>query len=503
MTQSYTPMQTGFSRVFIVEGGARADHAPVFQSCLKAAAVEQPQGDTTLVWCPSPTRFGEFDVVATVQGARDKATTTLTGHYAADVESTLLRLAAQRCRTDIHIVIGVCTDPSQFNDAIKDLVLEDARLTSWSSGDLGALEPGEAAKVDETSPVSATAIYEILPLAFVAKADSIISNEVMDVVVCDYPQCGECGTFSAGHNNIYAVTMTAGGSPSTPADLVFSVDGGANWYAHDIMSAGVCNPSSICCIGDYVVVPTTVTAALDYALKSEITPTNLETWTAVTTGFTSGKFANDCWSVGNKAFLVGTTGYIYSCTDPTAGVTLLDAGVAAATDDLQAVHALDEYFAVAVGSNGVIVVTYDGTNWTGLTRFVGLGVTLNGVWCKSQLEWWTCSSAGRLYYTLNGGTTWTERGFPGSGSGTCYDVCFANDNVGYLAHSTSTPRARILRTRAAGAPNTWYVLPEGTGSMPLADRFNALACSEYDVNFVVGAGLADNASDGKIVLGED
>jgi len=48
------------------------------------------------------------------------------------------------------------------------------------------------------------------------------------------------------------------------------------------------------------------------------------------------------------------------------------------------------------------------------------------------------------------------KGFPGSGSGVVYDICFASDAVGYLAHATTTPAGRILRTYDGGY--SWNIL---------------------------------------------
>jgi len=65
----------------------------------------------------------------------------------------------------------------------------------------------------------------------------------------------------------------------------------------------------------------------------------------------------------------------------------------------------------------------------------------------------------------------------------------------------SAPAGRILRTTDGGY--SWYVLPEGSSSLAANDRVNALAACEYDANFVVGAGLADNATDGFLVVGQN
>ena len=65
-----------------------------------------------------------------------------------------------------------------------------------------------------------------------------------------------------------------------------------------------------------------------------------------------------------------------------------------------------------------------------------------------------------------------------------------------MSHTLSGA-GRVLRTIDGG--NSWYVLPEGTGSIPTNSRINALdACGE-DVNIAYAAGEAVAAGDGIIL----
>jgi hypothetical protein len=72
--------------------------------------------------------------------------------------------------------------------------------------------------------------------------------------------------------------------------------------------------------------------------------------------------------------------------------------------------------------------------------------------------------------------------------------------VGFLAHRTSATKGRLYRTFDGGY--TWVSTPEKSGSFPAMDYMNAIATCSYDANLVVGFGLADDASDGYIVLGQ-
>lgn len=486
------------SRVFITEGGARVDRAPEYQACMKAGGLSQDFGDITKVECPSPDRFGEFVEVGQIQGQIGRVTTTLTGRYAMDVASALLRFAKKRCSSDLYLLFGRCKNPLELNKFEKVVYIEDARYSNYSTDDLGALGSDEEATVQETADVSGKEVFELMQMAYAERGGAVITNELVDVTVCDVQSCGGCEDPSDGCEKIYAVSLSAGGSGGTPADLVYSLDKGANFYAHDIDSLMVGNnPTGIACLGDYLVVIAD-NDSLHYVDKSSVKVGVDHTWQQVTTGFVTNRAGLAIWSAGTVAFIVGEGGYVYYTTDPTAGVTIADAGVAT-TDNLNDVHGLSASFAVAVGNNGAILKTENGVTWTKLTSPVSVGVNFNCVWVKSETEWLIGASNGNLYATVDGGVTFRTVTFNGSGAGQVDDLYFVNKAVGFMSHRTATPRGRILRTIDGG--HSWFVEPN-YGTLPLSDRFNAIVGCEYDPNFLVAVGLADNATDGIAVIGQ-
>lgn len=498
---NFTPAKTTHTRVFLIEGRAAPNHSPLYMACARAGSPDQAFGDITTIQCPHPNNFGQFRKIGQIQGEIGDPTMDVVGHYAADLASTMLRLAKKRCPLDVQVHFGACTNPSTFADFQKILVIEDAYVTNWSTDELGTLDSAGGAAIDETAPIQGSDMYEILPLSFAERGESIITNEVVDVVICDQVSCGDCETESDGCEHIYAITKAAGGSPSTAADIVFTVDG-STWYADDVDSLGAAEePTGIGCLGSYIVVISNDSASLHYALKSEVDDVDYdETWTEVTTGFVAGGEPNDCWKPwdGGVLFICGDGGYVYYSSDPVTGVTVLDAG-SATTVTLNAIHARDDDHAVAVGNDGVVIYTTTQSSWTAAAgNPVGVGINCTCVWMKSNTEWWVGMSNGTLYYTLNSGTDWTL--VADYGSSVC-DIQFPTDTVGYLSSYTSTPRAQIRRSYNGG--NTWKLLPEGSATVPAADQFNALASCPDDVNFIVAVGLADDGSDGIIVVGQD
>jgi hypothetical protein len=382
----------------------------------------------------------------------------------------------------------------------KKIILEDAVLTSWGTEDFGALASDERAKIDENVDVSAREIYEIVELTLGEKAGTIVTNEVVDLTICDSASCGDCDEESSGCDKFFAISLAAGGSPSTPADVIFSLDSGVSWDAHDVDSLGVGDdPDGIACLGSYLFVVSEASESLHYALKSEFDGTTDPTFTEVATGFVAGAGGRAVSVGSSKAFIVGATGYIYSTEDPSAGVTVIDAG-SSHTSAYNDVDAFSDEFAVAVGNDGIIAKTTNGSLWTAvLPSPVGVGIDFYAVKVLSENVWLIGGSTGVLYYTVNGGTSFSTKAFPGSGAGNIRDIVSSSESVLYMAHDTATPAGRVLRSINGGYD--WYVLPEGSGVIPANDRINAIAACSSNPDLFAGVGLADNATDGYVVLG--
>lgn len=504
MANSFTPAQTGFSRVFIVEGRARPDHKPDYQSLMKAGSPSQSFGDIEKIEIPSSEEYGKYVEVGSIRGAVERVTISLVGRYAADLKSEVLRMARAGCAVDVHIVLGACSDPTDYNKFTKKVVLEQAFLTDWEADELGALGSDEQAKVDETVEVSARDIYELVQVSWAERAGDIITNELVDNVICDTPSCGDCDDESTGCKKMFAITLGAGGSPTTPPDVVYSVDGGATFVAHDIESLATAeDPDEVDCLGAYLVVVSEDSGSLHYALLSEFDGVTDPDWTEVTTGFVTGGEPRAIGSNPSKtiSFIAGAGGYIYSTEDPVGGVTVLEAGALWPAGVFNAVDALTDKFAVAVGNGGIIAKTENGATFASITSPVGVGVNILTVAVKNESEWWIGNSDGSLWYTLNGGTTWTEKAFSGSGSGVLEHIEIANDTVMYISHQTAATLGRLLRSTNGGYD--FVVMPEGSGALPLNDSINAIAACRHNPDVSFGVGLADDAADGFIVVGSD
>lgn len=497
----FTPGKTLNSRVVLIKNRAGPANEPDFQDCMAAGALEYNFGDSEPIKAPDPERFGETVDVGEIQAVAERPTTSLVGRYASDLRSLMLDLARKKCPFDVHINFGECSDPRDNNTFSKKVAFMAARGGSYSTDDLGSLEENSA--VNETLEVSGIDFVEVMPLSFSSKGGDAVTNPLNDVIICSIVSCGDCEEEDDGCDNIYAVGESTPGSPGTSPDIVYSVDNGVTWFGTDINTIAVGNGADgVACLETYIVAVSADEASLHYITKSDLDTTPPAAgFTEITTGFVGSNFPVDIWSVGNYAFIAGLNGYIYGSSDPTVGVTVLDAAIAT-TDNLNAVHALNDKFAVMVGASGRIVKTENQVSWSTVTGPTGVSDGFDAVWLLSEDDWWIGTDAGELYYTRNGGTTWTQKVLPNQSTvSTVNDIAFSNDTLMYVATTTTTTAGRLYRSYDGGY--SFVIMPEGTAVMPANDSIKAVAACGNDVNFVVGVGTADDALDGFLTVGQD
>lgn len=490
--------KTSQTRLFTIEDRANPASIPSYQALARALGLSWPQGDITPIRVPDPARYGKFITVDRIKGQQGLPTISIEGRLSREL-SELLQLVRKGCPLDLQLHAGLCEDPRDFNNGWEKVyILEGAEPTSYDTAEFGALDADQEAVVNETIPLSGLDWYELKRIVGGEVAAAEVLQEVVDITICDSRQCGECGIPSNGCEKIFAVTLSAGGSPGLPAKVIFSQDGGATWDTSVITSLGATeDPTAIACVGSYLVVVSNDSDSLHYASLLDILA-GTETWVEMSTGFVGAKGPNAIFSLGSVFnWMAGDGGYIYFADDITSTVTVQSAG-SASVNNLAAIHGSDELNLVAVGASNTVLFSHDGGQVWSLIVGPAVGVDLSAVWVKSDNVWIIGTADGRLFYTRDGGGTWVAKAFPGGGSGKVQDISFSTPSVGYMSHTTTAPRGRILRTIDGG--HSWYVLPEQAGlTLPDNDRFTAIfACAE-DPNLVFGAGLGANAIDGIIV----
>lgn len=490
-------------RVWTIEDRAGPSRNPVYQALARATGVSLALGDITPIRIPDPKVYGRYLTIDKIKGQPGLPQTTLEVRSTRD-PSAFLTLTRKGCPVDLQVHVGACKDPSDFDLGWEKVhVFEDADFTNYSTNDLGAFDADQEVQVMETLDVTAQDYYEIKPLAFAAQAETQIVQEVLGVAICDSKTCGACGLPSDGCQRIFAIQTPVGASPGVVSELVFTVNGGSSWTEQGITSLPANRaiaPRGITCAGQYLLLISQTDCSYHYALIADILR-GTQTWTKVTTGLTCVAGAPQAvFSLGRtQTYIVGDGGYIYIVTDPTAGATAQSSGDVT-TQSLKAVHAYDEANVIAGGALNALVLTRNGgTTWTLVAGPSGqAAVTINSVFMKSENEWFLGYNDGKLFYTTDGGSTWTQKVIPGSF--TVIDkVQFATQTVGYIIGHTATA-GKILRTINGGA--TWYALPEAVGvNLPTNSTLNDIAPCGETPNVVWAGGVKTTAGDGILVKG--
>lgn len=501
MTGEFIPATTGLSRLFLIASRAGPENEVEYFSCYRAQAVSQDFGEVTDIECPHPTRPGAFTKVGSFQTGEGRATVSLEGRFAIDLRSRLMRLAKTGCPVDVQVHFGDCEDLSDHNAFKKILYLQDAKISAYNSDDLGSLSSGDTAAVNENVDISATEVFDVIPNAWAERGGNLVTTEALDAAICDDISCGECGDPSEGCNKVFVITKKAGGSPGTPADVVYSLDGGITWFAHDIDSLlATDDPDEVDCLKGYLVIVSEDSGSAHYANLDEFDDHGTDPdFTEVLTGFEVGGEPTCIKALNTAAFIGGAGGRIYKMTNPPDGVTVLEDG-SLTPSTLLSIDALNEKLIVAVGADGIILYSNDGATFAALmTSPVGVGVDLLAVALKSKDEWWVGSDAGNLYYSLDAGAHWHIKPFPGSGVGDVRSIDIQNESIMHIGVRYTAPDAGRVLTSYNGGYD-WEIMPLGAALMPASTHINAVVGCPADPELVVAVGLR-SGTDGIILTG--
>ena len=436
MTTQAAPLLTSQSRLWITENGAGPGNAPVYQGRARATQPTISAGQLTAIREPSNSQYGQFVTVGVQRGAPDLPTVTFESRNDPTTISQFLRLMNRRCEFDAQVHFGNCQDPQDFTNGWDFVrIFEQIEPSNWAGGDQGAFDESQEAVMVETLDVAAQRIYDVKSLRAGEVASNEITDEVVDVLICDSVTCGQCGRTSDGCQIVFILVGGSSGSPGLPAELIYSQDGGATWGTTNITTLGLAEaPSAMHCVGTNLVIVSNDSGSLHYASINDILDGN-EAWSEATSGFDGSGPPNAITSVArDRTWIAGDGGRVYSATDPTSGVTEQADG-SQTGEDLSAIHALDRNNVVAVGANNAVLATANaGTTWT-LVIGPTPGVDLTSVVMRSANEWLVGTAGGELWYTTNGGSTWSQKGFPGSGSGSVNALapCVDDPNIVFAA----------------------------------------------------------------------
>ena len=450
-------------------------------------------GSIDPVWVHDPNRIGAYKLVSRSITPPDLASATV---ITREKHGAVPRALMRGCTFNAYELTGVCGDLANFLAGWTDYVLiySGAITTSVDGGTRSSFDGDDP--IENSQDVTLSAVYPIGPLGFGEGAATQVDQEVVDIVFGPGVACDDCAN---GDQWIYAVTASSGvASPGLPAEIIYSTDKGLTWNQATITTmTATLSPLWIDIVGNYLVVGDAASASKYHWAEINKQTGVPGTFTAVTTaaGFT------DIYVAGPREvyFSAGTSG-IYKSTDITAGATQISLPT---SNSLNRISGLEEVI-VAVGASGTVVVSKNrGATFSTVTT-APTTATISAVSVNDTNLYFVGTADGHVFWTKDGGESWTEITFSDFGTGAVYDIVWATREVGYFSHSTATPTARIFTTWNGGAD--WTRSAPRILNMPTYNKANRLAVPAtgdpgWASNTLAIAGLAGNATDGIILVG--
>ncbi len=485
--------QTGHGRVFLQLFGANPQNEMEYQGLARLSGFSKSEGDVTRVQGPSDLAYDEFEDLDEVRGEGSLPTTSMIARF-----GLVNPILTANCPFHVQVHYGKCEDPQDQNTGwTKILGYQRARFTQRAGDEQSALSESDRAPILLTGDITARRMWSINQIALSEKADAEAVVEVIDVFIGDFISCGDCGYQSGGEERMYAITTGfTTGSPGLPAELLVAEDGGATWAQYDITTLGADeNPSAGAKVGQQIVVVSNVSNSMHIAEMSDYS-----TWAEVGTGFEVTGEPNAIFSIGaSRTWIVGDLGYVYFTNTPDDGVSVQDAGVAT-NEHLMCIHGADIFNLIAGGAAGALIVTSDGgKNWYAATSSPTVQ-TINAVWMRSPYVWIVLDNGGRMYYTKDAGTSWTEKLYPLSGDGVMYDISFSREPGSPYGVLTATDGSNGFIFRTIDGGNSWYQLPDVAAATPTNVRLNSIAAG-LTGNVLIAGGLKAAGADGIVIIG--
>lgn len=464
---------------------------------------DESYGAIAPIWVRDPDSIDGFELLGTTRAAPDLGNASL---VMMRKRGTVPRdIGKRRCPFFLYLPTGSCRTLADALNGWDTLQILD--VLGAESRDGGAPMANDSDdSLKDTYSLKLGDNYRIGKLFFGQSAANQIDRDVVDQVWGGGVQCGGCGPQDDGSTRLYSITRSSGaGSPGLPAEVQF-ISYDKNTRAETVYQyaltglTAASDPTFIDIMGQYLIVGSNADNSIFYAVIDSVNGT-LGAFTEVTTGFVASKGPNDIYVANaGQAFIVGDGGYIYSMTDPTAGVTVLDAG-STTVQNLNRIHGQGTTL-VAVGAAATVVISNNqGKTWATASAAPG-AAALTAVCVKTDIHFWVGGAS--RYYTLDGGRSWVQQAISGATSIT--DIIFPTPSVGFTVYNTASSGG-LQSTPYAGERWADSVNPNSQiGSFGTAALLNRAAAPRTTVDVItsflaLGGRLAAAGTDGRLFIG--
>jgi len=456
-----------------------------------------PAGELNPLIVPSVSEANRFQIARILRGSPDLGELSLTEVPKRDRRSNLETLFQQDCQYVFFIPWDGCEQPNNIDSWDSVLIVLGGRHGDLEYGDLKQRDGNDPLEL--TLPFSHVGAARVFTVGLEEVAAATITTAVLDVLFADALSCGFCVPFSTGFQQYYGLTDNNAGSPGGSSEVIGTIDG-LTYNTSVIFSlTGAQAANQFQAVGRYIAVFSATDEGHHIALKDDIfSATN--PWSRITTGYVGSSGPTAAISVSPQlTFIGGLAGYIYKSVDITAGVEVLHAAVLT-VEDVNGIHSDGQNVLSGHDNNVLLLSTNQGGTFALVVGPV-VGQNVNAVWIINATQFWAAMADGTLWYTMNGGTDWTQKLLPGQSSLTAVtDIAFSPDfsEIGVVS-VTHADGGKVYRTLTGGrlwADISPYVRQVTT--LPLTIDAVALA----GVDNILAGGEKTAGGDGILIFGE-
>lgn len=439
----------GSVRPFVQWYATPADVAEYYGRMNITDNIGQTRAESDIVEVPSDTKRDEWIKIAEVVKSLGRGSSAFTQLADADMPEAWLQLLQNNTEFTLHLLFGDKTMyPQDSTQWRSRLLASRATMTevTWGEAQNPQTADDNASMVINGS-FNFYDIYNVGTIGMSQLGSSVITKAINDARIR--------GTSDNRTAEVFGITTVA--AATTPSAIIYGkVTDDSTFTETDITDLATDEEVVACeLVGEYLVMARKDSGneAYYYSTLDDIRAANDVTPT-VATGFVTDSGANAIHSVNySNTFFAGDGGYVYKLERIGDAVDPVHAGTLT-TQDLSAIHAYGQQI-IAVGASSAMIASDDlGATWYTVTPPTG-GLTINTVFAFGKDQWIIGNENGTVYYTLDGGTNWTQKLMPSTVTAVNQLRMYGGNQRFYfgLMGVDVTSAGAIYRTLDSG--NTW------------------------------------------------
>ena len=479
-------VNTGQIRIFVQLYTEALDSYEYYGRLNLTDNVGQARTESDLVFLPSDDVRNEFIKVGEIVRALERGTTSFTQVADQELVNIWYQILNNNTTFNVQLLIGDVQAPDDFTQWRSKILLGNSRMNEVLFGEnANPQTPDDNALFNVNGTMNYFDYYPIGTVELTDLGGSVITKSLVDtdIQITTDQRASEifAATVATAVTNPSAVVYVATNNTSaiTQTDITaLGTDGELNTVAiAGTFLLGLQNDGT--------------TISHVYSTLDDVRNAN-DNFTQVTAGYNASGGPNAAY-VANSAniFIAGNAGYIYRLPSVTnAPITLSAGGVT--VQNLSAIDGFGQQV-VAVGASSAIVVSNNFGSSFASASAPTAGLTITAVQVVGQNKWFIGTGTGELYYTDNGGESWTQITLAGNPNNIVDIQFYAKNTQFYFGYVAATDGTNTLIYRTDDSGNTF-----GSGAPYLRNvtsTFSGVAAptglAVYDQNeiAVVGGGV--------------